>query len=320
MLRHLLVILIRRSFLVLILICLGCAAQSNQPDSARKPELAQTIERQVRSYYTIPADVKVQVGAIATSSDWPGYDSVSVTIEGADRKQDYKFLVSQDRKTMLRLVKFDLTKDPFAETMKKIDLTGRPVRGAKASKVVVVNYDDLECPFCSRMHQTLFPEVLKEYGDRVSFVYKDYPLSEIHPWATHAAVDGNCLAAQNSDAYWDFADYLHANQREVGNEHTPDARFAALDRIAMEQGKKHNLDSPKLEACVKAQDEKAIKASVKEGDSVGVSATPTMFVNGEKVDGVISISQLRAMLDRALRDAGQPVPDHAAATAAPASK
>jgi protein-disulfide isomerase len=320
MLRHLLVTLIRRSFLVLILICLGCAAQSTQPDSARKPEMAQTIERQVRSYYTIPPDVKVQVGAIAASSDWPGYDSVSVTIDGGDRKQDYKFLVSQDRKTMLRLVKFDLTKDPFAETMKKIDLAGRPVRGTKASKVVVVNYDDLECPFCSRMHQTLFPEVLKEYGDRVSFVYKDYPLSEIHPWATHAAVDANCLAAQNGDSYWDFADYLHANQKEVGNEHTPGARFAVLDRIALEQGKKHNLDSAKLEACVKAQDEQAVKASVKEGDNLGVSATPTMFVNGEKVDGVISIPQLRAMLDRALRDAGQPVPDHAAAAAAPASK
>src|SRR5579863_1537809 len=105
MLRPLLVILIRRSFLVLILICLGCAAQSNQPDSARKPDLAQSIERQVRSYYSIPPDVKVQVGAIAASSDWPGYDGVAVTIDGGDHKQDYKFLVSQDRKTMLRLVK-----------------------------------------------------------------------------------------------------------------------------------------------------------------------------------------------------------------------
>jgi hypothetical protein len=59
---------------------------------------------------------------------------------------------------------------------------------------------------------------------------------------------------------------------------------------------------------------------MKEGDDVGVSATPTLFVNGEKVDGVIPIAELRAMLDRALRDAGQPVPDHTAAAAAPASK
>jgi len=60
------------------------------------------------------------------------------------------------------------------------------------------------------MHQTLFPEIFKEYGDRVVFIYKDDPLSEIHPWAIHAAVDANCLAVQNVDAYWDFADYIHA--------------------------------------------------------------------------------------------------------------
>jgi|SRR5579863_482519 len=320
MLRRLLVILIRRSFLVLLLICLGCAAQSNSSDAARKADLARAIERQVRSYYSIPPDVKIQVGAIVPSTDWPGYDTVPVTIDGGDSKKDYKFLVSQDRKTMLRMVKFDLTKDPFTALMSKIDLNGRPVRGAKSSKVVVVNFDDLQCPFCSRMHQTMFPEILKEYGDRVTFVYKDYPLTEIHPWAMHAAVDANCLAAQNGDAYWDFADYIHAHEDEVKGEKTPGARLAALDRLTLDQGQKHSLDKTKLEACVKAQDETAVKASVKEGDEVGVSATPTLFVNGEKVDGVIPIAELRAMLDRALKDAGQPVPDHAAAAAAPASK
>jgi len=54
----------------------------------------------------------------------------------------------------------------------------------------------------------LFPGILKEYGDRVLISYKDYPLAEIHPWATHAAVDANCLVEQNNDAYWDLADYL----------------------------------------------------------------------------------------------------------------
>jgi protein-disulfide isomerase len=161
------------------------------------------------------------------------------------------------------------------------------------------------------MHQTLFPELLKEYGDRVTFVYKDYPLVEIHPWATHAAVDANCLAAQNNDAYWDFADYIHANQREVGNEKTPAARFDALDKMTMLQGQKHNLDTVKLQSCLKAQDEGAVKASMSEADTVGVSATPTMFINGEKIDGAVPAADIRAALDRALRDAGQPVLDHA---------
>jgi protein-disulfide isomerase len=310
-----LLILIRRAFLVFLLICLGCVAQSVPPDLARK------IERQVRSYYNIPAEVHVEVGDVTPSSDWPNYDSVNVIVKnGEGKKSDFKFLISKDRNTMLRMVKFDLSKDPFAEVMSKIDTTGRPTRGAKSAKVVVVNFDDFECPFCSRMHQTLFSELLKEYGDRVTFVYKDYPLVEIHPWATHAAVDANCLAAQNSDAYWDFADYIHANQREVGNEKTPDARNAALDRLTLLQGQKHNLDTVKLQSCVKAQDDAAVKASMKEGDQVGVSATPTMFINGEKIDGAVPASEVRAALDRALKEAGQPVPTHASAAPAAVSK
>ena len=170
------------------------------------------------------------------------------------------------------------------------------------------------------MHQTLFPDILKEYGDRVTFIYKDYPLLEIHPWAMHAAVDANCLAAQNGDAYWDFADYIHANQHEVSNEKTPGARLEAVDKITLLQGQKHNLDVVKLQSCIKAQDEGAVKASMKEAEGIGVEgATPTMFVNGEKLEGAQSVSQMRAALDHALKDANLPVPEHAAA-AAPASK
>ena len=156
--------------------------------------------------------------------------------------------------------------------MSKIDTKGRPSRGPKSAKVVAVNFDDFECPFCSRMHQTLFPEIFKEYGDRVEFIYKDDPLSEIHPWAIHAAVDANCLADQNNDAASrDFADYIHANKRDVDSQQTPAARFDALDKITLSQGQKHNLDSAKLQSCVKAQNDSAVKASMKEADDLGVN-------------------------------------------------
>ncbi len=314
MLRRFLVILIRRSFLVLLLICLGCLAQSTPPDLARK------IERQVRSYYTIPSDVNLKIGAIVPSKDLPGYDEVAVTVDQGNGKQkDLKFLVSKDRSTMLRLTKFDLTRDPYQEVMNKIDVKGRPVRGAKDAKVVVVNFDDFECPYCSRMHQTLFPEIFKEYGDRVEFIYKDYPLAEIHPWATHAAVDANCLAAQNNDAYWDFADYIHANKQQVDEEKTSVARFDAIDKITLLQGQRHNLDAAKLQACVKAQNDDAVKASMKEGDNIGVDATPTLFVNGQRIDGLVPISDLRAALNNALKDAGQPVPAPTRAVSGPAA-
>jgi protein-disulfide isomerase len=313
MLRRFLLILIRRSLLILLLICLGCVAQSAPPEVALK------IEHHVRSFYNIPADVKVTVGPISPSTDMPGYDGVSVNIDGGDgKKKDYKFLLSKDRASMLRVTRFDLNKDPFAELMSKIDVTGRPSRGPKSAKVVVINFDDFECPFCSRMHEILFPEIFKEYGDRVNFIYKDDPLAEIHPWAIHAAVDANCLSAQNTDAYWDFADYVHANKREVDAEKTSAARFNAIDKITMLQGQKHNLDAAKLEACVKAQNEDAVRASMKEADDLGVNGTPALFINGRKIDGAVPIGEVRAALDAALRDAGQPVPQHVQSSSAPA--
>jgi protein-disulfide isomerase len=315
MLRRFLLISFRRSLLILLLICLGCVAQSASPDIARK------IEHQVRSFYSIPADIKVTVGAITPSSDIPGYDAVSVNIGGGEGKsKDYKFLLSKDRATMLRVTKFDLNKDPFLDVMSKIDVTGRPSRGARSAKVVVVDFDDFECPFCSRMHATLFPEIIKEYGDRVTIIYKDDPLSEIHPWAIHAAVDANCLSAQSTDAYWDFADYVHANKREVDAEKTPAARFDAIDKITLLQGQKHNLDVAKLQSCVKAQKEDAVRASMKEADDLGVNGTPALFINGQKIDGAVPIGDLRAALDTALRDAGQPVPQHVQSSSAPASR
>lgn len=312
--RRFLVILIRRSLFILLLVCLGCVAQSAPPDVARK------IEHQVRTFYSLPTEVKVTVGAIVPGADVPGYDTVTVLLDGDGKQKEYKFLISKDRNTMLRVTKFDLTKDAYADLMSKIDIAGRPTRGAKSAKVVVVNFDDFECPFCSRMHATLFPDILKEYGDRVTFIYKDDPLTEIHPWALHAAVDANCLAAQNTDAYWDFADYIHANKTTVDTEKTPVARFDAVDKMTLLQGQKHNLDATKLQACIKAQNEDAVRASMKEADALGVNGTPALFINGQKIDGAVPASEVRAAIDAALRDAGEPVPQHDPPAPAPASK
>jgi protein-disulfide isomerase len=301
MFRRFLVTFFQRATLIFVLICLGCSAQSVPPDMATK------VERHIRAYYNLPADVQVTLGALKPS-EFPNYDELPVTLNNSERKQQIDFLLSKDRNQLIRITKIDLSKDPYAEVMKKINTSGRPTRGNKEAKVVAVNYDDFECPYCSRMHQTLFPQIFKEYGDRVLFIYKDFPLTEIHPWAMHAAVNANCLAAQNNDAYWDYADYLHANRREVDSTQGPDARAALLDKLALDQGQKHSLDVPKLQSCVKAQNEDAVRASMKEGDSLGVSATPVMFINGQKIDGAVPLPELRAALDRALKDAGVPVP------------
>jgi protein-disulfide isomerase len=304
--------LVRRAFFVLLLVCLGCSAQ---PAPSAPPDVVKLLERQVRFTYSVPSEIKVGIGPLRPS-EFPNYEALTVTFDDSGKKKDYEFLLSKDRKTLLRMTKIDLTADPYAEVMKKIDVTGRPTRGAKNAKVVAVNFDDFECPFCSRMHSNLFPTLLKEYGDRVLFIYKDYPLDEIHPWAIHAAVNANCLASQNADAYWDFADYVHGNQKEINGAKSLEGQYADLDKLTIMQGQKHNLDATKLQACVKAQDDKAVRASQREGDALGVSATPAMFVNGQKIDGAVPIEEMRAALDNALRDAGAVVPEHKSDAAA----
>jgi protein-disulfide isomerase len=304
------------ALLILLLACISCFAQSSAvPPSSSSPassDLATMIERQVRSHYSVPPDVKVTLGPLR-SSEFPNYDALTVTFSGATRKQDFDFLLSHDHKTLMRVTRMDLTTDPYVETMKKIDVTGRPVRGNKDAKVKVVSFDDFQCQFCSRMHSTLFPGLFKEYGDRVAFIYKDYPLEEIHHWAVHAAVDANCLGSQNGDAYWDFADYVHSNQHVINVEKGADAQNSELDKLATVQGQKHNIDMPKLQACLKAQDEKSIRASMREGEAVGVDATPAVFINGQKLDGAVPKEEVQEALDRALKQAGVSPPEHKSA-------
>ena len=310
MLTRFLVKCLKHTFALVLLICLGCSAQAPN-------ELNKKIERQLRFTYKLPPSVKVTVSA-PHSSDFPNYDALTVTFDDQGHKQHYDFLLSKDQKMLMRMTKMDLGQDPYAEVMKKIDVKGRPIRGNPNAKVVVVNYDDFQCPYCSHAHQTLFPQLLKEYGDRIAFIYKDFPLSEIHPWAIHAAVDADCLASQSGDAYWDFADYIHAHRDVVNSEKGLENQFTALDRITIDEAGKFKVDKDKLQACVKAQDDRAVKESVKEGEALDVSGTPAMLVNGQLVDGARPAAELREIFDSALKQAGLSAPAHAAAPTAAA--
>jgi protein-disulfide isomerase len=286
-----------------LLLAVGCKAQG--PSRA---ELDRKIEKQVRSTFSVPPYVDLNVGDRTPSTEFAGYDHLTVRFSYQGQTQTRELLLSKDAKTLLSVAKMDLTRDPLAEVMAKIDLSGRPVRGNKDAQVTMVVYDDFQCPYCSRMHQTL-NNVLKSYGDRVKLVYKDYPLTEIHPWAERAAIDSGCLAKQSAAAYWDFADYVHANGRQIqGGKRPVDAQIAEVDRITMEAGKRHSADTPALESCVKAQEKTALKASMDEASSVGVEATPVVFLDGMKMDGAVPEDELRMALDKELQAVGVAAP------------
>jgi protein-disulfide isomerase len=292
----------------------GCKAQT---PSQGPSDLAlnRRIEITVRTQFSLPQDYDVTIGARKPSSI-TGYDTLPVTISKGTRSQVVEFLISTDDKKLARLDTFDLTKDPASS----IDIAGRPIRGNPNAKVTVISFDDLECPFCARMHETLFPSTLARYKDKVRFIYKDFPLTELHPWAMHASVDADCLAAQSSDVYWSYVDYLHSHGEEVTGESRDPARsFATLDRIARQQAAVGKLDTAKLDACLTRQDETQVNESLKEASRLGLDGAPALFVNGERINGAVPEEQVWMAIDRALRAEGeQPPPEPAAPSQPPA--
>lgn len=282
----------------------GCKAQSS-PDN---PQINRRIEILVRSQLQVPADYKLTLGT-RTKSSFPGYDTLPITFSVPSKPNakpvTVEYLLSDDGNTLIRMQKFDLTKDPAAQ----IPTADRPVRGDAQAKVTIVNFDDLECPYCARMHAELFPQTLDRYKGLVKFIYKDDPLIELHPWAMHAAVDANCLAAESPAAYWSYVDYVHSHGDEIsGPDRDPAKAALTLDRLAREQGFREKVDQSRLNACLQKQDESVVRASMKEADNLNVDGTPTLFVNGERISGWTPPDQLYLVIDRALMAAGEKPP------------
>jgi protein-disulfide isomerase len=298
----------------------GCRAQtgtspSTQQNSPEAAQLNRRIEVMVRSQFNVPQDYNVAIGARKPSSI-AGYDSLPVTLSRAGKSTVVDFLISTDNAKLARLETFDLAKDPVFS----IDVAGRPMRGNPAAKVTVINFDDLECPYCARMHRSLFPDTLARYKDQVRFVYKDDPLTQLHPWAMHAAVDANCLAAQSPDVYWTYVDYLHGHGQEISGPDRDAAKsFAALDRVARQEATLGKLDAAKVDACIAKQDETQVRASAAEADALKIDGTPALFIDGERVDGAVPEEQIWLVIDRALRASGEQPPPPAPPAAPPAA-
>jgi protein-disulfide isomerase len=292
----------------LLVLCLsaGCKAQSTPSQAAtQNPSDAalmnRRIEVMVRAQYNIPRDYTVTIGA-RQPSKIAGYDSLPVVLSRGEKTTNVDFLLSTDGKMLARLETYDLAKDPVFT----IDIAGRPIRGNPQAKVTVINFDDLECPYCARLHQSLFPDTLARYKDKVRFVYKDNPLPpDMHPWALHAAVDANCLAAQSGDVYWTYVDYLHSHGQEVSG---PDRNLAksdaTLDRIARQEATVGKLDSALIDACLAKQDDSEVKESLRQAEVLKIEGAPAVFVDGERFDGAIPEEELWLVIDRALRAQG----------------
>ncbi len=294
---------------------LGCRAQVPAAGTL-PPELARRVEILIRQRTKIPPDYVMTIGP-RTPSDMPGFDKIEVTVlQDGSPSHPIPFLLSSDGKTLAQFNKYDISKDP--KTI--ISGEGRPARGGEKAPVEIVVFDDLECPFCAKMHAQLFPALLDRYGNNVRIVYRDYPLSQ-HPWAMRAAVDANCLGTLSTPGYWNMVDYVHAHASDFGGEEkSVDKANQQLDKLTLDEAAKDKVNSGEVEACMKKQDTTAIKASMKMGDELGVEATPVLFINGEKLEGAYPLQDVFRMVDQALVAEGKMPPPPYKAPAEGAAK
>ncbi|WP_446745312.1 DsbA family protein [Silvibacterium acidisoli] len=297
----------------------GCKAQTT-PSLAVDKSTSRKIDVLVRSKLGVPSEYLISVGP-RTPSNVNGFDTVFITfmLPGhPEHSQSLPFLLSKDGNQLARLTQWDISKDPAS----LIPAEGRPVRGNASAKVTIVNFDDLECPYCAKMHAELFPETLEHYKGLIKIVYRDLPLVEIHPWAMHAAVNANCLAAQSDTAYWSYVDYLHTHGEDItGPDRDLKKSSDTLDKLARQQGVTSQLDAAKLDACVTKQDETSVRAEMKIAEGLGIEQTPTLYINGEQLAGALPPADLWSVIDRALEAEGiTPPPNEYNKPAAPAQK
>jgi protein-disulfide isomerase len=182
--------------------------------------------------------------------------------------------------------------EPFRS---EVPLAGAPVRGNPNAPVTIVEFSDFHCPFCRRAHPVI-QQLMTTYGDRVRLVYKDMPLDNLHPNARAASEAGLCAAAQGK--FWEFHDKLFASE--------PDSSPATLNRLAQEVG----IDIAPFEACYKERRFKTqIDASVQDGARLGVTGTPTFFINGRNLTGALPLESFAKVVDEELKraQAGAPV-------------
>jgi protein-disulfide isomerase len=295
------------------LVFLGAAAGSAQVPinphpgaDPLSPSLDRRIELLIRSQFSVRPDYDMTLGA-RTTSDTAGYDNLPVTFSHQGKQTTVDFLISKDGGTLERVEKFSTSNNAAMA----IDVEKRPVRGAATAKVEIINFDDLQCPYCGMLNNDILPQTMTRYKGLVKIVYKDYPLPG-HPWAMRAAIDANCLASQSEAAYWSYVDYVHSHGRDIsGASPNPDRSFTDLDNIAGTIGKQSKVDETQLAMCLKKQDDSMVNASLKLGASLKVEATPQVFVDGERLpSGAQPVEQLWPAIDRALKAQGiQPPPE-----------
>lgn len=243
--------------------------------SSGAPQAAKRIESYLRHLYAWGRDFKLTVSPLKESSVAGLYEA-SVDVSKGDQKDTAIVYVSKDGRYLVRGEIADMAADPLAENLSKIHTENSPSTGTSATPITIVEFSDFQCPSCRQLHDVL-KGVTADYP-QVRLVFKDFPLKQIHPWAMTAALAGRCAYQQNSAAFWKIYDLIFDNQQII----SPDNAWQKMLDFSAQAG----LDQPTFGACMSTSEAtQAIEQNLKEGQSLSIASTPTIFVNGRRLVG-----------------------------------
>jgi protein-disulfide isomerase len=161
-----------------------------------------------------------------------------------------------------------------------------PVMGPAAAPVTIVEFADYQCPYCRAVEPTL-NQLREQYKDKIRYSYRDFPLP-MHPYAEKAAEASRCAGEQGQ--FWPYHDRIFTGDAEGLSDSNLRATAAAL-----------KLDSDKFGKCLDSgKEQAAVEKDLDQGKNLGVSGTPSFFINGYYVSGAISYADLRELVDQQL--------------------
>jgi protein-disulfide isomerase len=164
---------------------------------------------------------------------------------------------------------------PLTDVNVTVAVDGRPSQGRPDAKVVLVEFSDFQCPFCGRYSRETYPQIVKDYVDSgaVKYVFRHFPIEQLHPQAKGAAQAAECAAAQGK--FWQVHARLFTNQNALG--------LPSLPQVVAGLG----LNDAAFTPCLNAPLLTAVTADLDAGAKLGITGTPTFFIGTMQPDGTV---------------------------------
>jgi protein-disulfide isomerase len=189
--------------------------------------------------------------------------------------------------------------NPYASSRAKLEAADGPSSGSQTPVISIVEFSDLECPHC-KVAQPILEKLIGDFP-QARYTFQHFPLpASMHPWAMKAAEYADCVSRANPSIFWKYIDTIFENQGSIALATADDQ----LKGFATTLG----LDAQKISACAALpQTEARIKKSMDIGQSLDVTQTPTVFINGRRVLSIADIpyDQLKNLVQFEISHAGQ---------------